>query len=136
MKLIVFFGIYIGYLLIASKVFQKFELSEYEKRCTEGAWFEISVNLCRLLRRQLKVRDLEPRKVKERIRRYKAKMAIKTYYGFDYHKKLCGMIGQVVNYRKMAWLILYDSYPLLISSSLNELRSFLKDFRTEQFSIN
>ena len=41
MKLIVFFGIYIGYLLIASKVFQKFELSEYEKRCTEGTWFKI-----------------------------------------------------------------------------------------------
>jgi len=40
MKLIVFFGIYIGYLLIASKVFQKFELSEYEKRCTEGARFK------------------------------------------------------------------------------------------------
>ena len=55
MKLIVFFGIYIGYLLIASKVFQKFELSEYEKRCTEGAWFEISVNLRRLMRRQVKV---------------------------------------------------------------------------------
>ena len=45
-------------------------------------------------------------------------MAIKTYYGFDYHKKLCGMIGQVVNYRKMAWLIWYESYPLLISSPL------------------
>ena len=58
MKLIVFFGIYIGYLLIASKVFQKFELSEYEKRCTVGAWFEISVNLRGLLRRQLKLRGL------------------------------------------------------------------------------
>ena len=62
MKLIVFFGIYIGYLLIASKVFQKFELSEYEKRCTEGAWFEISVNLRRLirtaLRRRVKMRGL------------------------------------------------------------------------------
>ena len=58
MKLIVFFGIYIGYLLIASKVFQKFELSEYEKRCTEGAWFEISVNLRRLMRRRVKVRRL------------------------------------------------------------------------------
>ena len=42
MKLIVFFGIYIGYLLIASKVFQRFELSEYEKRCTEGTWFKNS----------------------------------------------------------------------------------------------
>ena len=58
MKLIVFFGIYIGYLLIASKVFQKFELSEYEKRCTEGAWFEISVNLRRLMRRRVKVHRL------------------------------------------------------------------------------
>ena len=42
---------------------------------------------------------IQPRKVKERIRRYKAKMAIKTYYGFDYHLKLCHLIGQVVNFR-------------------------------------
>ena len=53
----------------------------------------------------VKEKGLEPRKVKERIRRYKAKMAIKTYYGFDYHKKLCHLIGQVVNYRKMAPII-------------------------------
>ena len=32
-------------------------------------------------------------------------MAIKTYYGFDYHKKLCHLIGQVVNYRKRAPLM-------------------------------
>ena len=42
-------------------------------------------------------------------------MAIKTYYGFDYHLKLCGLIGQVVNYRKMTsikgsnmWHSLFD----------------------------
>ena len=33
-----------------------------------------------------------PKTVKEHIRLYKSKMAVKTFYGFDYHKKLCQMI--------------------------------------------
>ena len=39
-------------------------------------------------------------------------MAIKTYYGFDYHKKLCGLIGKVVNYRKKEITHIHDSQAL------------------------